>query len=172
MRRISQDKRALSEVISYVLLILVAFAMATLVYVWMNGFVGDPTPTCESGVSFNLKKVECSGGQIKLTISNQGTFYINGFMVKVSEDGKDIMPAFILESSDAAFASTTNGKNILGAPLKTGDEATYTFDYNIVGFTGPPEKVSVQAIITQTNEKTGKIEPILCEETVITQDAC
>jgi hypothetical protein len=171
MRRINRDKRALSLVVSYVLLILVAFTVATLVYAWMKSQVGPTGDECDEGSSFNLKNISCDSANsvINLMIGNQGMFYIHGFVVKVS-DNLNIMPLVNLSSSDPGVFQSIEGKNVLVSPLETSKEVMYNFSYLNVGLAGAPVRVSVQAIRNVTNEKNGKEKYLLCKNTMITQE--
>lgn len=69
------NKKALSELVSYVLLIVLVLAMAGGVFVYMKFYAQNPLPEepCD-GVSVALTDYSCDEGNMILTIKNTGRF--------------------------------------------------------------------------------------------------
>ena len=85
------NKKAVSEVISYVLLIVIAMSLATGVYAWMKFYVpSEKEEKCADDTAISVIDYKCVtyGGQkyIRLTILNQGFFEVDGFFITASND--------------------------------------------------------------------------------------
>lgn len=82
-----KSKKGVSEIVSYVLLISISFAIAGMVFAWLRFYV---TPgeeiQCDEGVSVSIReyKYNCSAKQINLTLKNDGRFNVSGFLVRVN----------------------------------------------------------------------------------------
>mgnify|MGYP001569847861 FL=1 len=70
--------------IGYVLLISSAVVMASIVYMWMKGYVPQDSPECSDGVSVMVKDIECVGGNLSLTLKNNGLFNVDGLFMKAA----------------------------------------------------------------------------------------
>jgi len=167
MRKINKDKKAVSLMLSYVLLVLIALAVGTLIYFWMKDVIFSPGETCPEGVSLIIRDVSCSGGQITITIANKGTFNVHGIIVRGSDD-PEIAPIINLKSIDSKItvAETLNMFTDVSGnsdPLEPNEEGEYTFDYSTV-LPGPPVKITIGAIRTQEEET------LVCERTFITRN--
>ncbi len=95
MRHIIKNKRAISEVVAYVLLIVISLSIATSVYYWLKGQLPNDNNSieCEEGVRLNIREYNynCSTKMFNLTVENRGLFNIDGFIVRVNnETGKTI----------------------------------------------------------------------------------
>jgi len=89
-----RDKKGLSIMIGYVLLIAGAIAMGAVVFMWMKSYVPTDTQECDDGVSILVKEYECitDNGIINLniTLKNTGRFSIEGFFIRASSTGDGI----------------------------------------------------------------------------------
>ncbi|MDP7520887.1 MAG: hypothetical protein QF567_01490, partial [Candidatus Pacearchaeota archaeon] len=54
-----KNKRGISVMIGYILLISSLVVMGTIVYNWMKTFVPTETISCPDGVSIYIKNIEC-----------------------------------------------------------------------------------------------------------------
>lgn len=105
-----QNKRGLSEIVGYVLLIVIALALAGLVYGFLIGFVPKDTEKCPSDISVAIIGAKCADGisnaEINLSLQNKGLFNVNGFYARGGEDVKK--PAMI------ALKTTDGGIEVIG----------------------------------------------------------
>jgi hypothetical protein len=124
-----KNKRAVSEVVAYVMLIFIGMVIAGIVFSWLLFYVKpDTSPVCEEEVSLALRdySYDCANNLINLTIENRGLFNVSGYIVRVNNDstrdigvyfytrtGKALAPA---QRHIAQFASnkTYDNKNITG----------------------------------------------------------
>lgn len=165
MRKINASKKAVSLMISYVLLILIAFSIGILVYFWINNFVTAPSDKCPDGVSLIIRDAMCNAdtNDIIVNISNKGRFKVHGFVVRGS-DNPEISPHINLKENDGKLTSIIEGLNMIESsvgPLEPNEQASYRFNYDNL-FTNEVVKISVGAIRVQ-DEMT-----IVCENTFVT----
>lgn len=83
--RNKMNKRGVSEVIAYVLLISITIALSVIVYNWLRFYVSeDKVPECGDGTYLIIKNFECVGGdKLTLTLQNKGRFTVDGFTLRV-----------------------------------------------------------------------------------------
>ncbi len=98
-KRLSKkNKRAVSLMVSYVLLISIVVMISIGVYAWLNGLGRfSPEIDCEEGTSLVIDEITgCnSGGPLEFNVRNNGRFNINGVLVGVS-DAVDKYPVVYL----------------------------------------------------------------------------
>lgn len=87
-------KRGVSEIVSYVLLISITFAIAAIVYSWLMFYV---TPSkelrCDDGVALTIRSItyNCTNKSLSITLQNRGLFNVDGYMVRVNNrTGADV----------------------------------------------------------------------------------
>ncbi len=79
----SQDKRGISIMIGYVLLVGIAIIMSLIVYQFIKTYVPKESIECPDEVSVFIKniKYECDNERLNVTIKNNGLFSIAGFFI-------------------------------------------------------------------------------------------
>lgn len=144
MRTILQkDKRAISNMVSYVLLIVITLSTAAGVYAFLKFKAQVPTDdaTCEVDVSMTIKNYECEPGNSKIIIrlENSGFFNIDGFFIKGANDPDKVPIAQLRrtdissnESSDGIYYFTYYDKNkeLKGEPFSPRESITAEFSYS------------------------------------------
>jgi len=170
MRKTNQNKKAVSLMLSYVLLILIAFSIGILVYFWMKN-ISDPTggPECPDGVSFLIRDSSCDGTTNNLTvyISNKGRFNIDGFVVRGSNDATGDAVINLIEN-DNKLEARGEGLNIIEStvgPLNPNEQSAYEFTYNDAIFPDNVYKIKVGAIRIQ--EENEREEIVVCKNTFV-----
>ena len=89
------EKKGLSEMISYVLLIAIAIGISTGVFVWLKSYTNvKPVVDCEEGTSVLMESYSCGctareGCLIKLELKNNGRFNVSGIILTVSNDSRE-----------------------------------------------------------------------------------
>ncbi len=84
------NKKGLSEIIGYVLLIVIAISLSLLVYTWLKNQVPRETAACPENLALSIQNYDCienSLGEIdkiKVSVKNNGLFDINGFLARYS----------------------------------------------------------------------------------------
>lgn len=86
------DKKAISELVSYVLLITLALAMAAAVWFFIRPFAEKPLPEegCPESVNIVLENYSCDGNSMTYTLRNRGLHDVTGVKLSVINDTSDI----------------------------------------------------------------------------------
>ncbi len=85
------NKKGVSEMVGYVLLIVIALGLSVLVYVYLEKFTPKGKLECPEGVSISIRSAECNSSlpqQLKLEFFNNGLFKVDGIYVKLGVEGK------------------------------------------------------------------------------------
>ncbi|MBU2503470.1 MAG: hypothetical protein KJ879_00225 [Nanoarchaeota archaeon] len=153
-----RDKRGVSVMIGYVLLVVFALSISVGIYQWLKTFVPKDSLDCPDGVSMFLKSANFSDSTNKLTIEvvNSGRFNIAGYFIHISNVSVDEVPnidvaPYLNKESNAG--NQTGSVFFLGPednPFKPGDSETHFFD--LVAEVGTPKLVSVIPTRQQMNE--------------------
>lgn len=82
----NKDKKGLSVIVGYVLLITFAVIMGVLVYNWMSSYVFTEEEKCSEDVSLFVKSYNysCSSGELFIEFQNKGLFNISAFKIRGS----------------------------------------------------------------------------------------
>jgi len=96
--RNEKNKKAISELVSYVLLITLAIAMAAAAWFFLKPYAEKPLPEeeCPESVSIVLENYSCNGTHINYTLSNRGFFNITGIKLAIVNGTDDIEYSFWL----------------------------------------------------------------------------
>lgn len=109
------NKRGVSEIVGYVLLISISFALAAMVFSWLKFYV---TPgeefECDEGVSISIRGYSCNETFLNISLRNDGRFNIDGYIVRVNN-----------KTSNAKLGVYT--LNETGKPLKVGEQVYYDY---------------------------------------------
>jgi hypothetical protein len=88
-----KNKRAQSEMIAYVLLIVIALAISAGVYAWLKFYVPSQNQeSCSEEIAIAITDYSCNNETkvLSLNVENKGYFNIKGFFARVSNDSKKI----------------------------------------------------------------------------------
>lgn len=83
-----RNKRGISVMIGYILLITFAVAIAAIVYQWLNSYVPQEDLDCPDGASIYVSNVEKSNKNINLTLQNNGRFSISGIFIRYTNNSE------------------------------------------------------------------------------------
>lgn len=159
IRRIKQtaNKKGLSELVSYVLLIVIALGLAAGVYTWMKSNVPSETESCDENTAIIVRDycLDAVAKTISITFENKGYFDIKGVAMKASKDVSQ-MPTIALQSTDEINSGSTTGRYDFSEALIPQAITTVLFSYtNLI--TSILAKIRVQPFIN------GKEGPIYCD---------
>ncbi|MDD5012553.1 MAG: hypothetical protein PHQ66_02840 [Candidatus Nanoarchaeia archaeon] len=87
-----RDKRGLSLVIGYILLIAISVVMSVIVYQWLRTYVPTESVECDEGVSIFINDVsyDCTAGNLEVTTRNNGKFSVNGYFIRASNNSEGL----------------------------------------------------------------------------------
>ncbi len=157
---LNQGKKGLSEIVGYVILILIAITLSLLVYGFMKNLLPKFSQECPPEISLAIEDYVCDvvEKKIVLDIKNTGTYNVEGFLIKAKNktEGIAIIPL-------KQVGSIGEEGNVFTEPiLKPGEIQNYVFNYR--------EHLRIEQIEIQPFKIIPKqAAPALCKEAVITQ---
>jgi cysteine-rich repeat protein len=80
------SKKGVSIMIGYVLLVSFAIIIGGILYNWMKTYVPKEALDCPDGVSIFVEEVICQGGNLNLTLKNNGRFDIAGYFIHATDE--------------------------------------------------------------------------------------
>jgi flagellin-like protein len=91
-----RNKKGLSEIVGYVLLIVFAISMSAIVYTFLKSSIPKPEVQCPDGVSIEISdyhfepksELRTDGDYLYLNITNRGLFGINGISVTLKNGSR------------------------------------------------------------------------------------
>lgn len=168
-----QDKRGLSIMVGYVLLVVIGIVMSVFVYQWIKTYVPKESLECPDGVSIFVKEIvyNCEDDTLTLTVRNNGLFNVAGYYLRATENSEQELATLDLseniqegESSGAQeYAHAvifTTGENI----IEVDEEKTTIFDLNIA----EGNKIELIPVMFQKDDR-GKKEFVTCSDGRIEQ---
>jgi len=84
------NKKAVSEIVGYSILIVISLSIGGLVYFYLNDHISRGESECSDGISIAIQSASCSNGQITLNLLNTGRFTIKGIYVKLGLEDKEV----------------------------------------------------------------------------------
>jgi hypothetical protein len=85
-----KNKKGVSVLIAYVLLIMIAVSLSFGVYFSLKRWIPEDRPECPAGVSLVIKSVECVNSEMTIIFENKGRFDIDGAYIIGESPGGDI----------------------------------------------------------------------------------
>jgi flagellin-like protein len=155
-----QKKKGLSEIVAYVLLIVIAISLSLLVYAWLKGHLPTKTEKCPEDVSLIIEEYSCNTitKEIDLILRNNGLFNIDGMIIKASNTQEGLAGCPLTNEKEGQYFF--DEKLGPGKALEPGKSITANFNYENCGSivkigiiplkdVGRERKLCDQAIINQ-----------------------
>jgi len=76
-----RNKKAISVMIGYILLVSFALVMAVIVYTYIKTYVPKDLGYCPDETSLFIKEAVCENGNLNITLKNNGRFNIAGYFI-------------------------------------------------------------------------------------------
>lgn len=140
-RALCMDKKGISIMIGYILLITGAVVMGAIIYNWMQSYVPKDTLDCPDGVSLFITDAKCiqkgSDYQVRVTVKNNGRFDVGGYFIHATDSPEQTLAAIDLSKNLVSGGEVYNNA-ILFLPLSQGlqnffkptdDDLTSVFNY-------------------------------------------
>lgn len=174
MRKIEKNKKGLSEMVSYVLLVIIAVSLSILVYAWLKTQLPKEIDQCPDRTSVIIKNIFCDevDKKINITFQNKGFFDVDGISVKVSKRARDV-PTYNLMTEIKSWENHSivinEVKNFtyFRNPLRPGNE--YFLNYSYKEFS-PIKKIQVTPFINKKSEGSQEIKQVVCGNSIIMQE--
>jgi len=159
------NKKGLSVIIGYVLLISISIVMSILVYQWLKTYVPTEEIKCPEGTSLFIREInyDCTNSVLNITVKNNGKFSIDGYFIHVSNK-TDEQLAVIDISQRITFGGNISGNAIT---FSEWTENSLTPDENNIkissfNVTGYGTLTKVELIPTRIQEVNDKNKFVSC----------
>jgi len=126
-----KNKRGISVILGYVLLVALGISLATIVFIWLRDYVTpNDTGKCSEDVSLIIEKVDCdySNKILSITLRNRGLFSINGSIIRVNDNPASDLGLYTI-GVDKKGLLKNDGANFT-SPLKPNEEIILEYDFN------------------------------------------
>ena len=163
---LGKNKKAISLMVSYVLLISIVFTLSILVYAILKNYpnIVKAPIDCKEGTTILLEDYDCTdiSSVINLTVKNNGLFNIDGFVLLVGDDNQRQpieRPELYVSSTYPNMLDFGEGHYVFESELKNGEIFS-------VLFTMPSDIQIVQLqpfILDEKNQK------VMCKDSAFTQ---
>ncbi len=172
-----KNKRGISMVIGYILLIAISIVMSIIVFQWLKTYVPKESINCPEGTSIFIKEVHynCTKKELDITIRNNGKFGIDGYFIHVSNKSDEEIATIDISSNitegGIISGSSVRFSELIENALSPGDTGnTITSHFNVAGY-GTLYKVEI--IPTRIQEEDNKKRVVSCSNAKTEQDlAC
>jgi hypothetical protein len=80
-----KNKKAVSPMIGYILLVSIGVALAVIVYAWLKSYVPTDSLECPDDTSIFIKNYSCDlNNELNITIKNNGKFNVAGCFIRIA----------------------------------------------------------------------------------------
>lgn len=151
------NKKGVSEIIGYVILIVIAISLSILVYSYLKVYLPKgETPQCPQDVSIQLSSYNCDSinKNISITILNTGLYKVNGAYFRIGNESQKIRASLTADNQPISFGLSG---------LKPNDLFTIVINANPGVIKNGTNILEMQPLIYITSKK-----PAICEKAVTT----
>jgi len=163
-----KNKKAISLMVSYVLLIIIALGLAAVIYPRIRNIVPENSEECDTNTALSIRSYSCAITQdqddvLFLEIENKGFFSVDGFFIRAADTDEGILN-ISLETRDVEKEAVIAGRYNFDINEKFLPEEKITANFSIK----PYEKITkIQLQPFIYGEKSGRL--ITCDN-IITLD--
>jgi hypothetical protein len=129
-----KNKKAVSAMVGYVLLITFGIVMGVIVYNYLKTYVPKDPLDCPAGVAISLQDYSCSAGELNITLKNNGKFNFAGFFIHASNNTNQKIATidlsqYLLEGPDKGKKYQNSVVLNIGSEntINPGRQTTFTF---------------------------------------------
>lgn len=150
-----KNRRAVSEILGYVLLIIIALGLSVLVFSYLKSFTPKDKPECKSDIHLVLVNYTCTKGNLILSMQNKGLFSIDAAYIRVGGESRKVKDLINKDNLYIQLNSSVKG-------LPPGQ--TITKQYIHPSITEEKLGLEIQPAVFDKNELA------ICSNAVITQE--
>ncbi len=155
---LQKDKKGVSLMIGYVLLVVIAVGLGTLVFTYLKIYLPNDKPVCPSNVAVSIEQSSCSNGIVKVQLMNRGLFNLDGTYIRIGEKDREFRE--LLNSENVRFTDYFDTKGLPPGNIWPRDGIPRSYD-----FTGDGSYIlEVEPALFIDDEW------VLCNEAIIKQD--
>ncbi|OGJ13290.1 hypothetical protein A3K82_01900 [Candidatus Pacearchaeota archaeon RBG_19FT_COMBO_34_9] len=173
-----KNRRGISIVIGYVLLITVSIVMSVVVFQWLRTYVPKEAPKCSEGTSFLIREISynCTSQKLSIDVKNNGKFSINGYFIHASDKSDleqlaiiDLSPKLVVQEHETIYLSSVEFSNVEENNLLPG--GTHSSLFNVADYCpcDAPGKTltKIEIIPTRIQDIEGKKRFVICSDAKI-----
>jgi len=157
------NKRGVSVVIGYVLLIGMVVVISLAVFAWLKTYVPREIPKCPTDVSISIKEAICTADDLKLIIENNGLFSVDGYFIRGSTNPDQEATINLAESEAGEFVK-------FAIPLRPNQES-FEKTLDLSGVQGNIVFIEIIPIRIQPDEE-GKKRLATCGDAKVKENVC
>lgn len=156
------NKKAVSQLLAYSIMIIIAVALSGLVYTFLyQNIPKDEVDKCPQNINLAIEKINCLIGvagdaDVETIISNRGLFSVKGFSVAVRSENS---------TADNKIEESSANRQFEGEERLTPGEATLQ-EFNSIIFPKEKDNLVFELKPIVLNEEG---LPVLCDEQIITK---
>jgi len=157
-----KNKKAVSPMIGYILLISAAVVMSVIVYAWLKTYIPRAALECPDTTSLFIKNYTCTeNSELNLTIRNNGYFNVAGYFIRIANvSGQKLATVDLSQKLKSEFGGVTVGNVVLvnasepGNSLTPNEEVTNVFNISGVNYIYFVELTPVRLQKIENRERT------------------
>jgi flagellin-like protein len=109
------NKRGISEIIGYILMIAIVIVISIFVYGWLKSYVPQDSLTCPDGTSVSLPTIiyNCTSNSLSFSFYNDGTFSIAGYFIHATNDSTQQVASLDLSKYYSGPKGNPTGSSII-----------------------------------------------------------
>ena len=176
-----KNKKGLSIIIGYVLLMVISIVMSVIVYQWLKTYIPKDSATCQDGTSMFIKSANynCTSNILVITVKNTGRFGIDGYFIRASNKSGEKLATIDISSNLITASANDKLEQISGSEVRftnyvnslSPEEATSTnsksFDVSSYGIIYKIEIIPVRIQEVDKQKRTVGCGNAKSEETLI-----
>lgn len=171
LKKYLKNRRGLSVIIGYLLLVSFAMILSVMVYAWMKSYVPSDNPECPEGVSVYIERVNCTYDGtnyiLNLTLKNNGRFKFAGYYIHATNSSEQQIATINL------YEKLDDGGVKFGTSILFSQGNSNSLDINkakITNFVLDSSINSITIIPTRFEQTEGKIKYIGCSKAQIEEE--
>jgi len=164
-----KNKKAISPLIGYILLISAAIFMSIIVYTWLKTYVPKTALECPDTTSIFIKNYLCDSDELQITFENNGKFSLAGYFIRATNSPEQELATIDLSSKlleggvkvDNFISFGGGNENTLGP----NSEKTHKFNLTEIG-----SIYSIEIIPMRYQEQDNKMRFVSCGDAKIKEE--
>ena len=167
-----RNKKAISPMIGYILLISAAVFMSIIVYAWLKTYIPKAAIECPDTTSIFVKSYICDSNELNLTIRNNGNFNVAGCFIRVAnKSGVKLATIDLSQRLKSEFGGISIGNSILFDATETGNSLSPNEEKtNVFNITGIGTIYFFELTPTRIQEEGNKVRTVSCSNAKIKEE--
>jgi flagellin-like protein len=157
-----KNKKAISNLVGYVLLMVFVIVLAGIVYNWMKTYVPKDKLECPDEVSILVNDYNCTTSELTLVLKNNGRFNIGGYFIYATNSPEAQLATIDLSHSITSGETPMNPNGIKflgeGNSFLPNYEETHKFDVSSIS----PRIYSIEIVPMRWQEQARKQRLVTC----------